>query len=82
MQGAVLAVCRESGEEEGEGEGEGEGEEQGARSLIHRRAVSAENSSRSIREQGVKVVRRWQKRRRLCVGAWAGEARRAWDRAT
>lgn len=54
MQGAVLAVCRESGEEEGEGEGEGEGEEQGARSLIHRRAVSAENSSRSIREQGVR----------------------------
>lgn len=53
MQGAVLAVCRESGEEE-EGEGEGEGEEQGARSLIHRRAVSAENSSRSIREQGVR----------------------------
>jgi len=52
MQGAVLAVCRESGEEEGEGEGEGE--EQGARSLIHRRAVSAENSSRSIREQGVR----------------------------
>lgn len=51
MQGAVLAVCRESGEEE---EGEGEGEEQGARSLIHRRAVSAENSSRSIREQGVR----------------------------